>query len=241
MSDPYEAVQRAHALAEVGRTEEAIDVLLRALGRNPHDPGLLEALCEAQMEVDPRAALETAGRLSARLPEHYRGHYLLALASSKLRRDKQALRHARDAVAAAPDLAATHILLADVLARRRKTREARKAAARALELAPDRPGSHIASGNVELAARHWPKAERAYRRALELDPYNGTAQHNLVLAQQAAMKMAPALSTAHGRVRFDPGDDASRRQLDGVVYSTLVNLQWLVALLAFVVLLLRGI
>jgi hypothetical protein len=100
-------------------------------------------------------------------------------------------------------------------------------------------GSHIASGNVELAARHWPKAERAYRRALELDPYNGTAQHNLVLAQQAAMKMAPALSTAHGRVRFDPGDDASRRQLDGVVYSTLVNLQWLVALLAFVVLLLR--
>jgi tetratricopeptide (TPR) repeat protein len=233
-------VQRSHGLVEVGRNAEAIDLLQRALAANPNEPALLEALAEAQLSVDPKAALETAGRLSARLPEHFRGHQLLALASSALRRDKQAVAHARDAVAAAPDRAGSHILLADTLARRRKTREARKAAARALELAPDRANSHVVSGNVELAAGHSSRAERAYRRALELDPYNATAQQNLVIAQKAGNKLASALSTAHGRVRFDPSDDTSRRQLDGVVYSTLVHLQWLVALLAFIVLVLRA-
>ncbi len=221
--------------------DEAIAILQRALATDPDDVGLLEELAWAQWRSDPAAARTTALRLVSRAPENGEGHYVAALSCLDLGLGKEGLEHARRMVALAPNRSASHALLADALARRRRKRkEALAAAARAIELDPDSLPGFVAAGNVELAHRRWRNAETWYRRALELDPHSSVAQRNLIVAQQAGGRLAPAFSDAQALLRFDPRDADARRALDGLVFTTLLHLQWIVLGLATVALVVRG-
>ena len=239
MTVASDAQMRAQLLTELGRTDEAIALLSRALATDPDHMGLLEALTEAQVEADPREALKTAERLIALSPGGYRGHYLAAFACLELGRTKQAIAHSREAVATAPNIASCHALLADAYNLKKKFKPAKEAAERALELDPTEISGLIARGNVELGLGNWKQAERWYRHALEIEPHSRPAQLNLATAQEAAGKAAPALLTMDGVVRFDPADRDARQHLDAVVYTTLVHVQWIAGLLAFGVLMIR--
>ena len=92
----------------------------------------------------------------------------------------------------------------------------------------------MAAGNVELGHANWKRAEGWYRRALELEPYNRAAQLNLVVAQEAGGKIAPAFVDVGALLRFDPRDEEARSRIDELVYTTLVHLQWLAGVLAIV-------
>lgn len=233
MTVAAEAQERAQLLTELGRTAEAIALLHRALATDPDHTGLLEALTEAHLQADPRQALKTAERLIALGPGGYRGNYLAAFACLELGRGKQAIAHAREAVATAPNIASCHALLAEAYTRKKRSKQAKDAAERALELDPTEITGLIARGNVELGLGHWKEAERWYRHTLEIDPNNQPAQLNLATAQEAAGKAAPALLTMDGVLRFDPADDVARHHLDAVLYTTLVHIQWIVGVLAF--------
>ena len=240
MTAAYDAQGRAELLTELGRTDEAIALLHAALATDPDHSGLLGALTEAQLADHPREALKTAERLIALSPGDYRGHYLAAFACLELGRAKQAVAHAGEAAAAAPNVASCHVLLAEAYVLKRRYTPGRKAVDRALELDPHELGGLIARGNLELVIDDLKEAECWYRRALEIDPHNSAAQLNLAVTQEARGRAAPALLTMDGVLRFDPADDQARQHLDAIVYTTLVHIQWIAGLLAFGALMLKA-
>ena len=83
-----------------------------------------------------------------------------------------------------------------------------------MEIDPTSVVGYVAAGNVELGHANWRKAEGWYRRALELEPHNRAAQLNLVVAQEAGGRIAPAFVDAGALLRFDPRDADARSRID---------------------------
>jgi superkiller protein 3 len=236
-----DTARRAAALRAAGRSDDAILLLRKALATAPDDEDLLEQLARAQLDTDTAAAHETALRLVAIAPQSPDAHYVAALAAIGRGHSKKGLEHAENAVALAPWWAPAHAIHAEALARRaRKQKQALAAAERAIELDPHSLPGYIAAGNAELARAGWREAETWFRRALELDPHNRVAQGNLVIAHEAAGRLAPAFADTSALLRFDPRDADAREQLDELVRTTLVHVQWLVVVLAMVGVMLHG-
>jgi Flp pilus assembly protein TadD len=234
VTDTGQVIQRARLLEGAGRQHEGITLLTQELAADPWDPALLQALASAQIDVDRDAAGETAMRLLAVQPENPTAHLLAAVAL--LDGDsKQALVHADKAVALAPDSARAHLIRAEALHRRGKVGAARVSAGKAIELAPHDAATYNTAGNVELAARRWKDADTFYREALELSPHDRSAQLNLVITQKRLGRIGSAFADSDALLRLDPGDPVARKQLDDVVYTTLLHLQWIAVVLAFIV------
>jgi tetratricopeptide (TPR) repeat protein len=235
MTDTGSLLQRARLLAAARRTDEAITLLTRALATDPSDPALLDALASAQIPVDRDAAAKTAARLLALQPDNPRAHNLAATALLDVKGGKQALEHADKSVALAPDVAWYHIIRAEALLRRHRIKAARASADKAIELAPHDPATYNTAGNVELAARRWKKADTWYRQALQLNPNDRPAQLNLVITQKRLGQVGSAFADSDVLLRLDPNDPVARRRLDDVVYTTLLHLQWIAAVVAFII------
>jgi tetratricopeptide (TPR) repeat protein len=234
------SVERARALLDLGRTDEARAMLARILAVEPSDVEALVVLSLAQAD-EPRASLETARRVLSLDPENLQGLLLCADACLELNRVNEAVEYARAAVEEAPWLAAAHASLAQSLGRRRgRQDEAVQAARRAIELDPEEPIGYIAAGNIEMARAEWKEAERWYRKALEVDPSDRTAQVNLVTAQESSGRISPAFSEAAALLRLDPRDQYALSVLHETVYTTLVHLLWVATLLLFVVAVVRA-
>jgi tetratricopeptide (TPR) repeat protein len=236
------AAARAAALIDLGRDAEAAPLLERALAERPNDAELLDLLTQAQLEIDPQAAAETASSLAAVAPHSHRGHLLGSLAAMKLRRRREAVEHARRAVALAPSVPMVHAQLAQTMAMGRliRRRRAMKVARRAIDLAPDSTVGYIATGNVELASGSARRAEKWYRKALELEPSSGAAQVNLAITDRARGRLNSAYAGILARLEADPSDQHALRLLDGTLWRTASHLQWIVLVLLFVVLGIRG-
>ena len=237
MTGARDTAQRASALRAAGRSDDAIRLLHEALATDPEDEGLLDQLARAQLDTDPKAAFATAVRLVSIAPDSADAHYVAALAGVGAGQTKKALEHARRVVELAPWWSAGHAIHAETLARRpRQQKAAAAAAARAVELDPHSLPGYIAAGNAELVRGKPREAETWFRRSLELDPHNRVAQGNLVIAHEAAGRLAPAFADTGALLRFDPTDADARAQLDELVRTTLVHLQWIVVVLAVVAL-----
>jgi tetratricopeptide (TPR) repeat protein len=236
-----DARQRTWALLEAGRAEQAIELLKQALASDPENPSLLDELAVAQSGVDPRAGYETAKRLLAVQPDGYRGRYLAAFCCDQLGRRKDAVRHAREAVAAAPHDATMHALLATTVSRQSSGRkEGERAAKAALELAPHDSASHVAAGNVDLHHGYVREAARHYEDALALDPNDRLAQLSLALARERLGHLAHAFDDIDSLLHFNPQDASARQQLDDLVHTTLVHLLWVALVLMWIIGAARG-
>ena len=226
---------RAQTLIELDRHDEAVPLLLQALASDPDDTWLLDLLAQAQLQVDPAAALATSRKLIALEPDDHRGHLLAALAARKSAGARDAERHARQAVELAPHSPNAHVVLAQTLVdRKRKLREAMRHAKEAVELAPHDAMGYLTAGNVELRRGHGRQADVWYRRALDLDPTDQTAAANLALTHSVRGRPAEALAEASALLRVDPQDEWARHVLHDAVYTTLVHLQWVALVIAFV-------
>lgn len=231
---------RAQALVARNRHRQAAQLLERALGEEPHDEELLDLLAQAQLELDPPRAVDTAGRLVAAAPDSHRGHLLASFALDRLGDQRGAVASARKAVELAPWLPVTHTQLAQALVgRRRSYGEARRAAARALELAPDDAAVYVTAGNVELGRGRSRRARRLYRRALELDPMLSAAHVNVALTDNVHGNLGSAFGGLQSVLALDPADEAARRVLDNVVYTALVHLLWVALVVSWAVAILR--
>jgi tetratricopeptide (TPR) repeat protein len=237
-----EIIERAELLDDVGRKDEAIALLLPLLASEPENVDALVALTSVYLDTDLKAALETAQRAMALDPDDVRPILHAAGAALDLNRVPEGVMYARRAVEEAPWLAAAHALLAFGLCRRKKTRgEARQAAQRAIELEPNLAVGYNAAGTVELAAGEWKAAADWYRKALEVEPHDTTAQANLVTAQEADGRLAPAFADAHALLTVDPRDEHGLEVLKETVYTTLVHMLWIAAVVFFAIAALRGV
>lgn len=220
MTEPDEVdagLDRAIALAEIGRHREALRIAGQLLAQAPErlELWLLLAACHAQM-----GGIATAERAAKRAiglaPDAYLGYAALAYARLTGGRPDTAVSAAWAAVRHGPDAPTAHGLLALALAGsadEAQRAEAVIAADRACELAPDDAYNHFVRGFVAHLQDAPTQARRSYQRALSLDPGHAETQHNLALLDAGEGEPLRALSGLVGTLRVDPGHEGARTAL----------------------------
>jgi tetratricopeptide (TPR) repeat protein len=180
-------LQRARALLDVGRFEQARVALGEYLASSPQS---VEALCllarSHQLGRDYHEMLLAADHAVAAAPASEWAHRLRSIALGKLRLPLQAVAAARHAVELAPYAWQPYVIMVDALLASggsEARREAYQAALHAQRLAPHEPEVHNSRGRVFQAISDPGAARRAYQEALRLDPQNPTAHNNLAIVE----------------------------------------------------------
>jgi tetratricopeptide (TPR) repeat protein len=237
-----DVIHRASALVEAGRNADAVALLKSELAGSPDDPELLDELAVAQLDLSSVDALETARKLIAVDPNGHRGHVIASIACNSLDEVSGAISHAEAAIAAAPYLPIGHALYATALSRKKGRRNAAlKAAERAIELAPDDPVGYRAAGSVELHYGNWRRAQKRLETSLELDPMDRAAAMNLAVAREAGGNLSHAFADTRNLLSLDPRDADARDVLDGIAYTTLVHVAWVLLVLLWVSAVIKGV
>jgi tetratricopeptide (TPR) repeat protein len=213
--DPADdAVQRAGALVEVGRPEQAEALLRRALADDPDDASLRAALAQVLLVLgNATEALEHAERTVALAPDVGYGHALRSIVlSTDLRRRRDAVDAAREAVALDPEEPYAHCALSRACLRSRWWPEALDAADRAIALDPEDADAHGLRGTALMGSGRPDDAEAAFREALRLQPGDGDALHDLGLAvgAQGRARQDEARGLFVDAARADPSDELAR-------------------------------
>jgi tetratricopeptide (TPR) repeat protein len=180
-------LQRARALLDVGRFEQARVALGEYLASSPQS---VEALCllarSHQLGRDYDEMLRAADQAVAAAPGSEWAHRLRSIALGKLRLPLQALAAARRAVELAPYAWQPYVIMVDSLLASGGSdarREAYQVALQAQRLAPHEPEVHNSRGRVFQAISDPGAARRSYQEALRLDPQNPTARNNLAIVE----------------------------------------------------------
>jgi len=170
-------------LLETGRNEDAIEVLLRAIGRAPEQAVLFANLGEAYRRLgqvaQAMASLHRAVSLNPGLAE---AHYTLGLTLYGEGRLDDAIGCFKAALALKPGLLAAHMSLAGALSRAHRLDEARDACERALQIDPSFAGAYNELGVVLKEQGRIEEAIASFRRALGCQPDDRIAHSNLVFA-----------------------------------------------------------
>ncbi|SEG81304.1 Tetratricopeptide repeat-containing protein [Actinacidiphila yanglinensis] len=166
------AVERAVALARLGRYTEAEPILRKVLAADPEHYGALANLAWLLDLADRRdEAVETARLVIARWPQNTEGFYRAALCLKKEKEAAEALPLIRRAVEIAPDEGRVLRLYAQVLSDIPELLpEALPVADRAVELEPLDGESFQTRAMVLVGLRRWRDADTAMEQALNLDP-----------------------------------------------------------------------
>ena len=198
---------RARILVGLGRHQEAVEVLARALSSDPTTPDAHVLMAACLLELGrPKDALPHAEMAVSLEPVEASPQLILSATLLTLRRRTRALRTAQEAVRLSPEGARGHIQVAEVLLAMRRRRAARNAAERAVRLEPDSPEAYDALGRVALAQNKSRAAEAAFRKALELDAESPASLNNLGVAAQQEGRLREAVNLFASSVRSDPRD-----------------------------------
>ena len=217
MADDYDAgeqLERALALAEVGRVDGAEQVLRRLLAEAPDDPDLLAILAlllsdagryeEAVVAAD--GAL--AGDPDSVMAFMARAHSLLGL-----ERTDDALAAASEAVRLDPDDADTHQLVAVIYAAKADWPAARVNAERALAIEPE---SKVALG-IRASALAFESGDSEWREAagktLAAAPHDAVAHTLTGVAHLYGGSERDAVDHFREALRIDPDDEAAQAGL----------------------------
>lgn len=208
------ALAHGRVLCDLGRFDEAVEVLRRAVAEDLSDPvalcELARALCGAARWDEAISAAESAIGLA---PADEWPHRLRAIALLGADRKAEAEAAAREAVELEPDLAATWQILARCLMARRDRAKARDAAERALALDPEDASSHAILGDIALELGQSRLAERHLRAALAREPEDPVLLNNLGVALRAQDREGESAQVFEAAARLDPRNEVSRENL----------------------------
>ncbi|WP_329120707.1 tetratricopeptide repeat protein [Streptomyces sp. NBC_01353] len=235
-------LDRADALFDVGRYEQAAALAAQHLATDPQDATALVLLARCRhrlgREQEAFESIEAALRAEPdSLPAWLmRTHILLAL-----KRYEEAERAARHSVELGPQYWGSHYALGTVLDRSVRTerrREAYEAARTAVALAPEQSDAHFLVGLTAQRTGNHAVAKQAYETALRLDPQSSEAHNNLSLLHLRRRWLRPGAWTkaAEGFVEsaaLDMNDRQARYNLETMAWGTAAGARW-VALLGFV-------
>ncbi|MBC3842283.1 tetratricopeptide repeat protein [Streptacidiphilus sp. 4-A2] len=206
-------LQRARALLDLGRPEQAAALLAEALAE---EPGNAEAWCAMARcrysQRDYQGCLEATGQALVARPGMVVAWRFRALALIELEQWEEAWNAAGEAVRLEPEHWYGHMLVAKVLLANTSGRfheeVAGPAAARARELAPHEPDTHFTIGLVFDRSNRPAEAEQSYREALRLAPEHRGARNQLALIQMrrgdnygAVQGFAAVAATGEGAFR----------------------------------------
>lgn len=169
-------LQRAEALIDLHRPDEAIPLAVRAGAQDPDDPAPRLVAARAHLKAGRLDDAATAARHALSLePESWPAMHLLGIVLSSQGDEHQARYWTEQALAVEPNASATHALLAGIDSDAGHHGKAIAEAEEAVKLDPDLEYAHLMLGLTLAADGRHAAAEQALRHTLQLDPTNATA------------------------------------------------------------------
>jgi tetratricopeptide (TPR) repeat protein len=186
-------VAAAQAATNGGRWKEALALWNDASNRRPDDPTATAELGWAQLETgatdDARRSFNRAIRLD---PGNVRAESGLVTIAIRALKPDEALRIARETVAANPNSAAAYRALGEAQKASSHRSDAEEAYRRAVDLDPKDAAAHGGYGAVLLMRNKAGDALREYRAAVRLDPASGAYREGLARAAMSGMRYGEA-------------------------------------------------
>ena len=209
-----QVLQRAGALTDVGRLDDAAATYGELLREEPDD---VQAMCGLSRCLGkmgrPADGLELANRAAALAPASDWPHRLRSAHLLLLGRPRPALDAARAALALDPGGFVAMLSVLEAQVALRSGRAAAVTAEAMIENHPGEPESHNAVGRAAMLRRDWARAEAAFREALRLAPQEPVYQSNLAVALERRGRRHEAMHHFRRAVETDPGNATARRQL----------------------------
>ncbi len=190
---------------QTGRPLEALELVERAIGVAPRNPGyrfnLARVLLALRRVDDAIAAAETAVETEPASPA---GQFQLGQLYLELRRDELAVAAFERATELRPEFAEAFNQLGVALEKLARHGEAAAAYRRVLELEPDSAETANNLGNVLQSAGAADEAFAAYRVAAELNPGSAEVHANIGHVQQRGGRITEAMSAYARALERDP-------------------------------------
>ncbi|MFF8829529.1 tetratricopeptide repeat protein [Streptomyces sp. NPDC015131] len=242
---PSLTLERAGALYDLERYEQAAALAAQHLAQQPDDAAALALLARCRRHLGDHAeALRLADEALRADPELPSVWLLRAdlLAQGPARGPQWAAAEdsARRGIALVPHHWAGYHVLGTILARsgdRSRAGEAYALALRSVELGPEEDATHFLLGLTAYQLKDYRTAERAYENALRLNPQSSEAHNNLSLLHLRRRWYTRGAWTraAEGFVdsaALDLGDREARFNLETMAWGTAAGARW-VALAGF--------
>ncbi|QGV82811.1 tetratricopeptide repeat protein [Streptomyces ficellus] len=239
------SLDRAEALYDLERYEQAAALTARHLAQHPDDARAFSLLARCRSRLGDRAeALRLADEALRADPELPSAWLLRAdlLAQEPARGPAWAAAEdsARRGIALVPHHWAGYHVLGTILARSgdpARRAEAYALALRAVELGPEEDATHFLLGLVAYQLKDYRTAERAYENALRLNPESSEAHNNLSLLhlRRRWYRRGAWTRAAEGFVdsaALDLDDREARFNLETMAWGTAAGARW-VALAGF--------
>ncbi|MSP58823.1 MAG: tetratricopeptide repeat protein [Myxococcales bacterium] len=208
------ALRRISALIDLGRIRAARAEVVRCLGEDPNDPGLLELLGLCLIRLgEPSRAADALRSACAAGPDRPHRHYLLGFACRDAADATGALAGFQEAVRLAPEEPVYLRALAELLAERGLSEQALEVAHLAVAAGPESATNHVTLGYVASSAGLPDLARREYQTAVGLDPNSATAWNNLGCLEMASGDRLGARERFHEALRLDPAAARARKNL----------------------------
>lgn len=219
--------QRAQALIDVRRYDDALPLLAQAIAADPDDYELHCLKGRALMELgslsEALASVEQAARVA---PDESWPLILRSQILVKLDRAGDALKAAREAARLAPYSSQVQFQLAICEWMTWHRRAGRAAAERVRELAPEESSTYELLAWFDLGLWRFKAAEENAREALRLDPQSWQAFSYLGQALRARRKGLEAIEALLEAARLNPTGTSVRYQLKLTVEGYLIRGMW---------------
>lgn len=228
MAEPADAprlnVAQAQALMDLGRHQEAVPMLQRAIAGWPDDPAprCLLALC--LLEVGQAKDAEAMARSAIGLaPDAEWPHRVRSIALRAMRKRRDSLAEAREAVRLAPTQALPLVALGLAQLDNRKFDEATRSAEAAVRLSPETVEGHALLADIAFVRRRWRDAEPLYRQALAIEPNNWILMNNFGVTLTHLRRKREAIAIFEDAARLDPRARLPQQNLFRLAGKLLIN------------------
>jgi tetratricopeptide (TPR) repeat protein len=212
------SLQRAQALVDLGRIQEAEAALRTHLATEPADAEALMMLAHLQL-VDRRYAgtLHAADAAIGAQPLAERAYRLRALALSGLGRHDEAVAAAEQAVRLDPHASIVLRCYAIVLHAAGRSEQALKMARKAVDLDPLDPEAHFRVGDIASDRGDRETARHAYEETLRLKPDHVAARHDLAVLDFRRKRIFRALGGLLDTAAAAPDEPVASHNIAGVL------------------------
>ncbi|MFI1800085.1 hypothetical protein ACH427_22405 [Streptomyces sp. NPDC020379] len=233
-------VTRAMALMDIGRTDQAQELLVQHLAQEPEDSRAWErfAACRIRAE-DYRGAIQAADRALAANPEEADAHLRRSEALRFVGLSYEAVDSAREGVRLLPEEPVPRVVLSKALRLMpggEGRAEAYDAALDAIRLRPELIDAHFALYLVAHDMGRKDICEQAMRHVLTIDPGNGDARNNLaaLVIEQPQGDLYDALGYLSEALAADPNSWHAHHNLQLITGKLMRRACW-PALACFVI------
>lgn len=218
-------IDRAEALIDLGRYDQAIPLLSRSLASSPDDDSLHCRLADVYFYIDDFSRSEKHAKTALHLnPESDHAHFRLAWIHLKTHNFRDALLHAKQAISLYPDDEPNLYTLAWAEYHSGHYVEALAAAESALKLNPVNADLHELMGDLLFNMDKKKEAEKHYREALKNQPDDAGIHCSLGECLSSQYKIYEASEHMLAAVRIDPGNKHYSNKLFHIVHHEIMNM-----------------